>query len=245
MTFKRIFIEFVFLFLIVAAAFSEIKAQTNLCGLSLRIFNIEKGETGSWQSISEAKANIVNLTTRKRQSFSLQASPPFLADLTEGNYKITVAKNGYKITHKQISLNCDYANSENIVSEVVFLWKGKATKVVEMNPSVSVAVGHDSSFKVRQQKVPKQNQEINGKANALKQPSYPSAAKAARASGAVNVRVVINELGEVVFAKAESGHPLLRAAAITAAKGSQFSPTLLSGKPVKVSGIIVYNFVAQ
>jgi len=41
-----------------------------------------------------------------------------------------------------------------------------------------------------------------------------------------------------------SGHPLLRAAAVAAARGARFSPTKLSGQPVKVSGVITYNFVA-
>jgi len=40
-----------------------------------------------------------------------------------------------------------------------------------------------------------------------------------------------------------SGHPLLRGAAEQAARGARFSPTLLSGQPVKVSGVITYNFV--
>jgi len=54
--------------------------------------------------------------------------------------------------------------------------------------------------------------------------------------------VTVDEKGNVVAASAVSGHPLLRASAVQAARQSKFSPTLLSGKPVKVKGIIVYNF---
>jgi TonB family protein len=86
---------------------------------------------------------------------------------------------------------------------------------------------------------------INGKASRLVQPPYPAAAKAVRASGTVNVQVLIDEAGNVVSASATSGNPLLRAAAVQAARASKFTPTQLSGQPVKVSGIIVYNFVAQ
>lgn len=86
---------------------------------------------------------------------------------------------------------------------------------------------------------------LNGKATSLPKPAYPPAAKAVRASGAVNVQVSLNEKGEVVSANAVSGHPLLRASAVQAAKEAKFSPTLLSGKPVKVSGVIVYNFVLE
>jgi protein TonB len=84
---------------------------------------------------------------------------------------------------------------------------------------------------------------LNGKATNLPKPAYPPAAKAVRASGAVSVQVLISESGSVISATAVSGHPLLRAAAVSAARGASFSPTLLSGQPVKVSGVITYNFV--
>jgi protein TonB len=84
---------------------------------------------------------------------------------------------------------------------------------------------------------------LNGKATSLPKPPYPPAARAVRASGAVSVQVLIDERGNVVSASAVSGHPLLRAAAVQAARSARFSPTQLSGQPVKVSGVITYNFV--
>lgn len=84
---------------------------------------------------------------------------------------------------------------------------------------------------------------LNGKAVSLPKPPYPAAAKAVRASGAVTVQVLIDENGNVISATAVSGHPLLRAAAVEAAQRAKFSPTMLSGQPVKVSGVITYNFV--
>jgi TonB-like protein len=84
---------------------------------------------------------------------------------------------------------------------------------------------------------------LNGKAIALPKPKYPAAARAVRASGAVQVQVLIDEDGNVFSADAIGGHPLLQFASVTAACGSKFTPTLLAGQPVKVSGIIVYNFV--
>jgi len=84
---------------------------------------------------------------------------------------------------------------------------------------------------------------LNGKAISLPRPPYPPAARAVRASGAVSVQVLIDEQGNVVSASAVSGHPLLQAAAVAAARGAKFSPTVLSGQPVKVSGVITYNFV--
>jgi len=93
-------------------------------------------------------------------------------------------------------------------------------------------------------KIPKQisGGVLNGKATSLPKPPYPPAARAVRA-GAVSVQVLINEEGSVVSASAVSGHPLLRAAAVQAARGARFSPTMLSGQAVKVSGVITYNFV--
>lgn len=84
---------------------------------------------------------------------------------------------------------------------------------------------------------------LNGKATSLPKPPYPAAARAVRASGAVNVQVTINESGSVVSASAVSGHPLLRQAAEQAARSAKFAPTLLSGQAVSVTGVIVYNFV--
>lgn len=86
---------------------------------------------------------------------------------------------------------------------------------------------------------------INGKAINLVKPPYPLAAKAVHAAGEVNVQVTIDEQGNVTAANAVNGHPLLRSAAVTAARASKFAPTLLSKQPVKVSGVIVYKFAAQ
>lgn len=86
---------------------------------------------------------------------------------------------------------------------------------------------------------------LNGKATSLPQPVFPAIARQAHASGIVNVEVLISEGGEVIAAHAVSGHPLLQASAVTAARQASFTPTRLNGEPVRVSGIIVYNFVAQ
>ena len=86
---------------------------------------------------------------------------------------------------------------------------------------------------------------LNGKAVRLVTPPYPAIARSAHASGAVQVQVLIDENGNVISAHAVSGHPLLQAAAVSAARASKFTPTKLSGQPVKVNGVIIYNFVAQ
>ena len=86
---------------------------------------------------------------------------------------------------------------------------------------------------------------LNGKAISLPKPAYPPIARQAHASGTVVVQVTIDENGSVISAHAVSGHPLLQGVAVAAARGARFSPTKLSGQPVKVTGVITYNFVAQ
>ncbi len=86
---------------------------------------------------------------------------------------------------------------------------------------------------------------INGKATSLPKPIYPAAARAVKASGSVNVQVIIDEEGNVESANAVSGHPLLRRAAEEAARDAKFKPTALSGQNVKVTGVIIYNFVGD
>ena len=83
---------------------------------------------------------------------------------------------------------------------------------------------------------------VNGKATYLAKPPYPAAAKAMGVNGTVNVQVLIDEKGNVVSAAVTSGHPLLRAVSETAARQSKFTPTYLSNQPVRVTGIIVYQF---
>ena len=86
---------------------------------------------------------------------------------------------------------------------------------------------------------------LNGKATYLPKPAYPPIAKAAHASGIVNVQVMVDENGNVISANAVSGHPMLQAAAVAAARQAKFTPTKLAGRPVKVTGVLIYNFVEQ
>jgi len=86
---------------------------------------------------------------------------------------------------------------------------------------------------------------LNGIAVSLPAPRYPEAAKRLRLSGLVTVEVVIDENGKVIFAKATSGPAALRDVAVQAAMLARFSPTKLSGQPVKVAGLINYKFALQ
>ena len=83
---------------------------------------------------------------------------------------------------------------------------------------------------------------LNGMALSLPPPGYPETAKRMRIAGTVAIDVVIDENGKVISAVASAGPVTLREAAVQAALRARFSPTKLSGQPVKVSGVINYKF---
>jgi TonB family protein len=84
---------------------------------------------------------------------------------------------------------------------------------------------------------------LQGSADKRVQPVYPAVAKAARAQGPVQVQITVDESGNVISAEAKDGHPLLREAAVDAAKQWHFKPTTLENKSVKVQGLLTFNFV--
>jgi len=86
---------------------------------------------------------------------------------------------------------------------------------------------------------------LNGKAVNLPVPDYPDFAKRSGIGGLVTVEVVIDENGKVISAKAIGGPSMLQKAAENAALRARFSPTLLTGQPVKVTGVINYNFAVR
>ena len=83
---------------------------------------------------------------------------------------------------------------------------------------------------------------LRGEAIRKPEPAYPPLARTAGVSGAVVVEVTIDESGDVVAARALSGSPLLWDAAVSAALGWKFNPTMLSGQPVMVIGTITFDF---
>jgi TonB family protein len=75
-------------------------------------------------------------------------------------------------------------------------------------------------------------------------PKYPLHAAPSRISGTVTVKVVIDEEGNVTDAIATAGPKEMYENSIAAARKSKFTPTKNYGYPVKVTGVIIYTFVA-
>ena len=87
---------------------------------------------------------------------------------------------------------------------------------------------------------------LNGMALKLAKPDYPLAAAERRLQGIVIVQVEIDEVGNVISASDMcQGPPYLSESAVKAALKSRFTPTKLSGMPIKVKGVIQYRFVQQ
>lgn len=85
------------------------------------------------------------------------------------------------------------------------------------------------------------DQEQSGQ-SACQEAENPNAPKA---QGSVVVQVLISEEGNVIAARAISGHPLLHAASVEAALQWKFKPTLTGGVPVKVEGNLTFNYKLQ
>jgi protein TonB len=94
-------------------------------------------------------------------------------------------------------------------------------------------------------KVIRTSKVLNSQALYLPKPQYPPIARQVGAQGVVSVQVLIDEQGKVISAKVLSGNPMLAHAAQESAYQARFSPTIIGENPVKVSGVITYNFVLQ
>ncbi len=89
------------------------------------------------------------------------------------------------------------------------------------------------------------SQVLSSKAVNLPQPPYPIIAKQAHVQGPVNIQILVSEEGKVISAQVVSGNAMLSSAARDAALRARFTPTILNGQPVKIQGVITYNFVLQ
>ena len=83
---------------------------------------------------------------------------------------------------------------------------------------------------------------LNAKATSLPKAVYPEEAKRLKVRGRVTVRVVVDENGKVISAKAIDGPAPLRETAEAAARQATFAPTTQDGITVKVTGTLTYDF---
>jgi TonB family protein len=109
-------------------------------------------------------------------------------------------------------------------------------------PTTQPQTKDDSSA---EEKAPAEGGFMNGKAIELPKAVYPEEARKTHAAGTVQVQVLVDETGKVLTATAIFGPEVLRDAAVKAALRAKFKPMMVAGVPVKVSGILTYDFAAQ
>lgn len=181
------------------------------------------------------------------------------AEKATGTQSVELA--GY---HRQLAdihrLKRDYGKAEDSYLRAIEIWAksaGAKDARVEMAVEALMCTAATAGGYKTQKKVWSRLDEIfkdvapvsgvvlDGKVVSKPQPEYPAAAKATRVMGSVVIKVWVDEAGAVTRATALCGNPLLAEASLVSARRARFTPTLLDGKPVKVSGFITYNFVLQ
>ena len=84
--------------------------------------------------------------------------------------------------------------------------------------------------------------DLNAKAINLPPPVMTEEAKRVKATGRVNVRVIVDEEGKVVSAIALNNVAALRDAAQAAARQALFKPLVMDGITVRFTGVLSYDF---
>lgn len=85
---------------------------------------------------------------------------------------------------------------------------------------------------------------ISGLVTIGETPVYPQEARNSGIEGPVVMKVTIDDKGKLSALNVLSGHPLFTGQAELAARRSTYAAALMNGMPVKVTGILIYNFGA-
>lgn len=160
---------------------------------------------------------------------------------------------GLEIRKQKLDIYDDKVREAFTETSCVFGKLGRRDELAKISAEIYPRVSDDDAPKIFSSDVPKTSSRprqiakgvVNGTAISLPRPVYPSGAQRKGVGGAVNVEVFINESGDVVQACAISGAKELHLISEAAAYKAKFKPTTLSGVPVKVVGLLVYNYVIR
>lgn len=83
---------------------------------------------------------------------------------------------------------------------------------------------------------------LNSKASIHSLPPVPKKVQELKTDGRVEVQLLVDEEGDVIFANPLSGPEPLWAVAVKAAVAAKFSTLKLANKPRKVTGRIIFDF---
>jgi TonB family protein len=178
------------------------------------------------EPVADASVKFIDLDTEVQNSTKTDTNGHFMKSLDPGRYKVIVKAQNFKdyedAVVQSVGIESIRVNPYPILLEPIY------TPTPQPTPNAPVSLGV-----------------LNGKALSLPKPDYPQRAVAARVSGRVVVQVTVDESGRVISAYAQSGPQELRKAAEDAAYKARFSPTLLSGVPIKITGTINYDFTIK
>jgi hypothetical protein len=202
---------------------TELKKRLSQYGLkNLVSFQIEKTYKGGGKS---AEIEILNLKTGEKPAINFKAGEKYLLYLEAE----TVNKTGILFYYaRPESRTKIYAESAETIAFLEENFRRNLTQEFFGDFGKDVIPGGI----------------LGGRAVNLPKPKFPEDAKKDKWSGSVWVYVLVDETGQVIKAKAVCAkYESIAKATEAAALNSKYSPTLLSGKPVKVTGVLVYNFV--
>lgn len=84
---------------------------------------------------------------------------------------------------------------------------------------------------------------VNTRATNLPKPPFPSTFNGKiKKLETVVVQIIVNESGDVIYARSILGHPVFKQASEVAARQTKFAPTLISGEPFNINALLVYKF---
>lgn len=132
-----------------------------------------------------------------------------------------------------------------VAGESKLAWKARRVMARLRDPERAAARDKEEAAAGGARRVPTSGGVLNGRVLRRVTPDYPPLARAQRISGVVIVALTVSEEGKVMEAEGLCGHTMLREAAVEAVREWRFSPTLLEGKPVKVTGTVTVNFTLR
>jgi TonB family protein len=226
-------------FLISSSVAVETHGQTKMCSarILVSVANTNKG-------VTNVKAVAISKTTGTVYRSIINDDMPLFRSLPEGDYKITLSRSGYKQSSMDRFHDCT-SYEEGVYGWSAEMFRGSSRQIVQLGKSKllygEAITAVEKGAGTRPMTVV--GGVLNGRALTLPEPEYPVAARKAKAAGLVTVEVLVDENGNVVSANAVSGHKQLGASAEAAARNAKFPITSISGNPVKVSGVLTYNFV--
>ncbi|QQS42523.1 MAG: energy transducer TonB [Acidobacteriota bacterium] len=170
--------------------------------------------------------------------------------LEDQEYGLLAINDGYKNSWFRISVDCGALGDSGRKNVLLPLWKGEGNKTMVLEfaegeehlklKDLGLTKEDDSASLDAPTRISKGI--VNGAAIRLYRPEYPEAARSMRLRGEARVKITIGYDGKVESAELVKGNKIFRDAVEDAAKRSEFAPTFLMGVPVKVQGVLVYQF---